>query len=62
MLTNGKIVGEGKVVKISNTGWTNVVIPLATLGVEDTLVDGIWIQNASETELPKFYVTDIRLD
>lgn len=62
MLTDGKTVGEGKLVKFSNTGWTNVVIPLATLGVEDVMVDGIWIQNASDAELPKFYVTDIRLD
>jgi hypothetical protein len=62
MLTDGKPKGEGKLVKISNTGWTNVVVPLATLGAEDTQVDGIWVQNASATDLPKFYVTDIRLD
>jgi hypothetical protein len=62
MLTEGKPTGEGKLVKISNTGWTKVEVPLATLGVEDRVVDGIWVQNASETELPKFYVTEIRLD
>jgi hypothetical protein len=62
MLTDGKPVGEGKLVKISNTGWTQVVIPLATLGVEDVMVDGIWVQNASASDLPKFYVTDILLD
>ena len=62
MLTDGKPNGEGKVVKISNTGWTQVVVPLATLGAEDKVVDGIWVQNASATDLPKFYVTDIRLD
>ena len=62
MLTDGKPVGEGKLVKISNTGWTNVVIPLVTLGVEDVMVDGIWVQNVSAEALPKTFVTDIKLD
>lgn len=62
MLAEGKPLGEGKLVKISNTGWTEVVVPLATLGAEDKVVDGLWVQNASATALPKFYVTDIRLD
>ena len=62
MLIDGKPIGEGKLVKISNKGWTEVVVPLATLGVEDKTVDGIWVQNASATDLPKFYVTDIKLD
>ncbi len=62
MLTDGKPNGEGKLVKISNTGWTSVVVPLATLASEDKMVNGIWVQNASATDLPKFYVTDIKLD
>ncbi len=61
-LIDGKSVGEGKLVKISNTGWTDVKIPLVNLGVEDKTIDGLWIQNASQEELPKFYVTDVRLD
>jgi hypothetical protein len=61
-LADGKVAGEGKLVKIGNTGWTDVKIPLATLGVEDRTIDGFWIQNASEQELPKFYVTEIKLD
>ncbi|HUQ10622.1 MAG TPA: hypothetical protein VM146_09930 [Steroidobacteraceae bacterium] len=61
-LTDGKVVGEGKLVKVGNTGWTDVKIPLVTLGVEDQTIDGFWIQNASEVALPKFYVTEIRLD
>jgi hypothetical protein len=61
-LIDGKTVGDGKLVKISNTGWTDVKIPLATLGVEDQTIDGLWIQNASAEALPKFYVTDIRID
>jgi hypothetical protein len=62
MLADGKAIGEGKLVKFSNTGWTQVVIPLVTLGAEGKVVDGIWVQNASATDLPRFYVTDIKLD
>jgi hypothetical protein len=61
LLTDGKINGEGKLVRISNTGWTKVEVPLATLAAEDKMIDGLWVQNASETELPKFYVTEITL-
>jgi hypothetical protein len=61
LLTDGKVNGEGKLVKISNTGWTKVEVPLATLASEDKMVDGLWVQNASATDLPKFYVTDISL-
>lgn len=61
-LIDGKTVGDGKLVRISNTGWTDVKIPLATLGVEDQTIDGLWIQNASAEALPKFYVTDILID
>jgi hypothetical protein len=62
LIIGGKPVGEGKLVKLSNTGWTDVKVPLVTLGVEDTVIDGIWVQNASAEDLPKFFVTDIKLD
>jgi hypothetical protein len=61
MLTDGKVNGEGKLVKISNSGWTKVEVPLANLASEDKLVDGVWVQNASDQDLPKFYVTEIKL-
>lgn len=61
MLTDGKVNGEGKLVKIGNAGWTRVEVPLATLASEDKLIDGIWVQNASAEDLPKFYVTEIKL-
>ena len=60
-LIDGKVVGEGKPVKLSNTGWTQVVVPLATLGVEDKTIDGLWVQNATAGDLPRFYVTEIKL-
>jgi hypothetical protein len=62
MLSDGKPNGEGKLVKFSNTGWTKVEVPLVTLAAEDKVVDGIWLQNASTEALPKFYVTEIKLD
>jgi len=61
-VVNGKPVGEGHPVKLSNTGWTRVVTPLAELGIENQSIDGLWVQNASASELPKFYVTEIRLE
>ena len=61
LLTDGKVNGAGKPVTISNTGWTKVEVPLATLASEDKLVDGFWVQNSSGTDLPKFYVTEIKL-
>jgi hypothetical protein len=60
-LIDGKIVSDGYLVKLGNSGWTQVEIPLVTLGAEGKLVDGLWWQNASGADLPKFFVTDIRL-
>ncbi len=62
MLSDGKPNGEGKLVTISNTGWTRVEVPLATLASEDMVIDGLWVQNASADPLPKFYVTEITID
>jgi len=61
-LIDGKTVGEGKLLTLGNTGWTQVVVPLVTLGVENKTIDGLWVQNATDQELPKFYVTEIRID
>jgi hypothetical protein len=61
-LIDGKVANEGKLLTLSNTGWTKVVTPLATLGVEDKTIDGIWVQNATDADLPKFYVTEIKID
>jgi hypothetical protein len=61
-LIDGKAVGEGHLLKLGNAGWTRVVTPLAELGVDDKTIDGIWVQNATAGDLPKFYVTEIRLE
>jgi hypothetical protein len=60
-LADGKPLGEGYLVTLGNTGWKQVEQPLAVLGAEDKVIDGIWVQNASATDLPKFYVTEIKL-
>ena len=60
-LADGKIIGEGYLVKLSNTGWKQVEQPLSILGAEDKVIDGLWVQNASAADLPKFYVTEIKL-
>jgi hypothetical protein len=60
-LTDGKVLGEGYLVTLSNTGWKQVEQPLAILGAEDRVIDGFWVQNASASDLPKFYVTEIKL-
>ncbi|HEV7606642.1 MAG TPA: hypothetical protein VGO61_04860 [Steroidobacteraceae bacterium] len=61
VLAEGKPLGEGYLVTLSNTGWKQVEQPLVVLGAEDKVIDGIWVQNASATDLPKFYVTEIKL-
>ena len=60
-LADGKPIGEGHLLKLGNTGWTQVEQPLATLGAEDKTIDGLWLQNATPNDLPKFYVTEIKL-
>jgi hypothetical protein len=60
-LAEGKPIGEGYLLKLSNSGWTLVEQPLATLGAEDKMIDGLWVQNATGSDLPKFYVTEIKL-
>ena len=60
-LTDGKIIGEGYLVKLGNTGWKQVEQPLSVLGAEDKVIDGLWVQNATGADLPKFYVTEIKL-
>jgi hypothetical protein len=60
-LVDGKLIGEGRAVKFKNTGWTKVEVPLVTLGVEEQAIDGFWLQNTSAVDLPKYFVTEIKL-
>ena len=47
--------------RLDPSGWKLVEQPLSILGAEDKVIDGLWVQNASATDLPKFYVTEIKL-
>jgi hypothetical protein len=60
-LADGKPIGEGHLITLGNTGWKLVEQPLAKLGAEDKIIDGLWVQNATPAALPKFYVTEIKL-
>jgi hypothetical protein len=60
-LIDGKVASDGYPIKLGAAGWTQVEIPLITLGVEDREIDGIWLQNTSGADLPKFFVTEIKL-
>ncbi len=58
---DGKPIGAGKLVKIGNTGWTKVEVPLERLGANDTSVSGLWIHNPTGETLPTSYVADVGL-
>jgi hypothetical protein len=59
-IRNGQpIPDKAKLVKIAPGGWTKVDVPLAVLGAENGMIDGIWVQNDSGEASPRFYVTDI---
>ena len=61
-LSGGQPTGEGRLVTVGKSGWTLVEVPLAILGAEDKMLDGIAVQNATDKALPRFYVTDIALN
>ena len=61
-LTDGKVNGEGHLVTINNKGWTKVEQPLVSLEGNNKLIDGIWVQNATAADLPRFFVTEIKLE
>lgn len=60
-ISGGKIVGEGKLLTLKADGWTQVETPLSALGAGNIQLDGLWFQNASDAEIPQFYVTDISI-
>ena len=60
-LTDGKPNGDAGIVKFANSGWTLVDLSLASLSAENATIDGIWLQNNTGADMPKFYVTEIKL-
>ena len=62
-ISGGKPVNpEGKLVTLPASGWAKVEVPLKTLGAGDTSIEGFWIQNATDTDVSRFYVTEVTLD
>jgi chitinase len=55
----GQPVMVMKKVTLKPGGWTDVLIPLATLGAENKEIDGIQVMNDSGQQAPHFYVADI---
>ncbi|RYD48370.1 MAG: hypothetical protein EOP60_15815 [Sphingomonadales bacterium] len=58
-MLGGQPVFKYKLVKLAPGGWTQVVVPLATLGVENATIDGVQVMNDSGEPAPHFYVADI---
>lgn len=51
-----------KSLKLAAGGWTEVRVPLSTIGAANATIDGIWFQNASADPAPPVYVTEIYLE
>jgi len=47
---------------LAANSWQQITIPLASLGVANAQMDGFWIQDASGTTQPAFYVDDVALE
>ncbi|MEI9927758.1 MAG: hypothetical protein WDN44_08715 [Sphingomonas sp.] len=48
-----------KLVALVPGGWKQVVVPLGDLGADNTVIDGIWVQNDSAQPAPHFYIADV---
>jgi hypothetical protein len=55
----GQPVVKMKLVSLEPGGWTQVLIPLATIGAENVMADGVTVMNDSGEPAPHIYVADI---
>lgn len=58
-MEGGQPVMKQKLVTLAPGGWTQVLIPLGTLGAENVTADGIQVMNDSGQPAPHIYVADI---
>lgn len=58
-MEGGQPVAKMKLVDLKPGGWTEVMIPLSTLGGENVTIDGVMVMNDSGEQAPHFYVADI---
>jgi len=62
-IVGGKpIPDKAKSLKLAAGGWTEVRVPLSTLGAANATIDGLWFQNASNDPAPPIYVTEVYLE
>jgi hypothetical protein len=62
-IAGGKPVNaDGKLVTLPASGWAKMEVPLTALGAGDKTIEGFWVQNATDKEVPRFYVTEVTLD
>jgi hypothetical protein len=53
---------EGKLVTLPASGWAKIDLPLTAIAAADKTIEGIWVQNASDQPIPRFYVTEVAID
>jgi hypothetical protein len=58
-MEGGQPVAKMKLVTLAPGGWTQVLIPLGTLGADKVTADGIQVMNDSGDPAPHIYVADI---
>jgi len=58
-MEGGQPVTKMKLVTLAPGGWTQVLIPLATIGAENVTADGVMVMNDSGEPAPHIYVADI---
>lgn len=62
-IADGKPVNaEGKLVTLPASGWAKMEVPLTALAAADKTIEGFWVQNATDKDIPRFYVTEVVLD
>lgn len=58
-MEGGQPVMKQKLVTLAPGGWTQVLIPLGTIGAENVTADGIQVMNDSGQPAPNIYVAEI---
>jgi hypothetical protein len=58
-MEGGQPVMKMKMVALAPGGWTQVLIPLSSIGAENVMADGVQVMNDSGQPAPHIYVADI---
>jgi hypothetical protein len=61
-VVNGQPVADrARPATLSTNGWLRVDVALEAIGAANVMLDGFWVQNATNADLPPFYVAEVRL-